>query len=178
MATDDYMRIADNALFDVGASESFTVLVLAAVRDANSANHVFLSKQLWSNGTGWSIYQRFDDKLQFKLKDGPAEINVLSTSAFDYDVSADINRIYTIAGVRDAGSTAYIYGGSSFVGDAVDTVTASMANSEELRLGSYADGTNFLDGTVIGAAFTKQALTAQQIADVADALIARNGGTP
>ena len=156
--TDDYMEVADNALLDFGASDSFTVVALIRQWATPPSSSIFLSK---SNGGD----------------DGYAFFNVSTTAA--------VRTLIDLTGTEVSRDSAYTFGAVSAVSMVVNrtaqtmvaytnaTATAStstssvgsLANALPLRIGRGAGGgAAYSDMELVAVAVFRRALTAGEIA--------------
>jgi len=176
LATDDYIYTADDGIFDADSGESMTAIVVGRLHD-NSSYQVLMSKRSGGVSVGWMLGLTGAAKLSAEIDDG-TEISADNLLGLDWDDTPPNHGQYAFTFLRDDASSeigAFVAGGAT---DPDPDTTGDLSNSEELRIGAVAGGSLFANITVAGACTIKQALTAQQISDVADALITRNGGTP
>jgi hypothetical protein len=155
--TDDYMEVADNALLDFGATDSFTALVVA--RQWNTQSFTQLLSKIEGQSAiynGWTLYTN-STTLGLQIADatnGPADTQAYSTGA-----------LHTVAGVRNVSAdtlATYVNGTATTL--STDTTTGSLANSLSMRVGRLAGaGTSYTDMEVYGAALFRRALTAAEI---------------
>jgi hypothetical protein len=75
-----------------------------------------------------------------------------------------------VTGVRDVGADQLVGYNNSTAGTAsTDTTTASLANANPLRIGSYsASASNFADMELLGVAVFRRALSADELTSIAN----------
>lgn len=167
-ATDDYLTIADtDNFFDVGALDSVTWFTVLRAHD-NNASQGLLSKSSAFNTQGWKSSLDGASAMQSRIRDGSSNDTNVSVSFTEGVLVAAGGRVDRATGTQHAfvGATFSVDDDASAVGD--------MSNSEPVRLGLLS--TSYAAMEVVAVAFTKQALTAQQISDAKDALLALNSG--
>lgn len=162
--TDDYLEVADNALLDFGASDSFTVMGVVRSWATFGTGDILLAKKAdvtdttagYSLGAGATAAQQ-----AFDVGDGTAGAQSVSGSRTS-------GSLYGIFGVRNTTAdtiTTYL---SNTAGTPVtDATTATSANSEVLRVGRLSGaGAEYLDGEVIAVAVWPRVLTTDEIAAI------------
>lgn len=168
----DYMRTADHADLDFAASDSFTVAIAFKVAAPPAAACAWLSKKT-SVGTGatnagYSLQTATSGTgLAFRCCDAAVIPAASKTAALDNDVPL------LGAGVRDVtADTLTAYRGSGAGTPVTDTTTATLANTVDFTIG--ASGSAVPDGfasmTFYGAAVFRRALTAAELATLANEL--------
>jgi hypothetical protein len=156
LGTDDYMEVPDSADLDFGASDDFTIL--AVVRKwANAATTPILFKRTndLNGSAGWNLYTLSTGNAVAKMSD--ATNVVLPVRAYT------AGALSVIGGVRDVTAdtlTTYVDGTGT---SASDTTTATLANSEPLRVGRYSGGSTYGDFEFIAGAVWRRALTAAEV---------------
>jgi hypothetical protein len=156
LGTDDYMEVPDSADLDFGASDDFTVL--AVVRKwANAATTPILFKRTndLNGSAGWNLYTLSTGNAAAKMSDGTNVVIPVRA----YTAGA----LSVIGGVRDVTAdtlTTYVDGTGT---SASDTTTATLANSEPLRVGRYSGGSTYGDFEFIAGAVWRRALTAAEV---------------
>lgn len=160
--TDDYMEVADNALLNFGATDSFTVMTAARVW-ATPVSSRYVSK--YSNsGAGWQL--RNNGALQsavFAAYDGAAFAFGISTSSSSGDLR-------TFTGVRNTATDEIVTYMDGTAGTPVaDTTTLSLSNTLPLTIGRRSGvGTEYADMEFFGAAIWRRALSAAEITTVSN----------
>jgi hypothetical protein len=156
--TDDYMEVADNALLDFGASESYTIVGVMRAWGAPSLQ-TWLSKM----GTGKFSYNAYltSGMSSGEIFDGtfnPATNGTAFTAgtaslfSFQRDVVAD----KIIASV-----------GSTLHTGATDTTTTTLESTFALNVGRRTASGNYFDGEIIAVAVFRSALTSTELGDIA-----------
>ena len=153
--TDDYLEVANNALVNFAASDSFTVLAVIRQWNTATANSYMQKNGGGSPITGWST----GASRAMAIGDGAIQP---ASGLFP----ATIGALSLRAGVRDVGLDqviGYVNGSPS---TAVDTTTGSLSNASPLRIGSEAVA-SYQDFTLVAAAVFRRALSAAEIASIA-----------
>ena len=157
--TDDYMEVADNALLNMDASQSFTVL--AVVRQWATSAGLFrpwVSKQNSTSTTqGWSLAGNSGEQA-FTLYTRDASTGSNSTA-----VTIPVGEAAVVAGVR-SGTSHKTFSGTT-VTDAT-LVARDTANAEVLRIGKAITGGQVAEGELLAVAVFRRALTATEIATI------------
>jgi hypothetical protein len=156
--TDSYMEVADNALLDFGATESFTAIAVARIT-SSTVNQGILSKR---NSTGVAVANREGWQISnnaFNIQDltptfVTSALPTLSTTALS-----------VIAGVRNVSSdTITPYVNATAGTPIADTTVVSLANGYEMRVGRLSGtGTQHADMEGIAFALFRRALTQDEI---------------
>jgi hypothetical protein len=160
--TDDYMEVADNALLNMDASQSFTVLAVVRQWATAVANGRYLAKgasaaanayALLGNATSATL--RIDDM-------AAATASGVSSAA-----TAGTLRIYS--GVRDKTTRTVTTYANTVAGTAgVDATVEQFTNALPMRIG--ADGgtspASYQDFELLAVAVFRRALTATEIAAI------------
>jgi hypothetical protein len=160
LGTDDFFEVADNALLDFGASDSFTVVAVvrqwatptAAGRYANKGN---------ATGARWALFGNTGQAVTGLLNDG-------TNSANPSGPAMTAGNLSVLAGVVNrtaATNTTYT---NSVAGAPVSTSSVgSVANAASFRVGSSSDGAVFQDFELLAVAVFRRALTAGELALIA-----------
>lgn len=171
-----YFEIPDTADLDFGASDPFTVLVVArqaTFPTGSSQTYVSKRASVAASAAGWVVYPSFGSVV-FEIADGSTESNDLqATEPTNGTVSA-------VGGVRDvSGDTVEVFVNSSPTGTpTTDATTGSLANTESVGIGAInVDSTpgSFFVGDIFAVAIWGSALSD---ADFAAAGTLLSGGTP
>ncbi len=163
-STDDYHEAPDAPGLNFAAGESFTVMAVARTHDATPAAAITLVAKktgFASSAVGYSIQNADTGAGLFRIADGTVGI---------FDTFADITdgELFTYAGVRDVTTDDL----EAFL-DAVpaatptsDTTTATLSNTEVLRIGRFSGaGAGDYEGSIMAVAIWRRALTDAEILD-------------
>ena len=162
LGTDDYFEVADNALLDFALADSFSAM--AVLRQPSfTASSTLIAKRAASDSAasvGWHIRSGAGTPAQglTQIADGTNQQSAATGSR-----SAGVTSV--VVGVRNT-TTDLMQSFLDGTGGATptDNTTATLANSEVLRVGRLSGaGTYYLDGEVIAAAVWRRALTAAEV---------------
>ena len=162
LGTDDYLEVADNALLDFGASDSFTVLAVvrqwgtwsaAFERIVSKASNVDDGWTLNDSNTSYSIYAAIDQGANRALRNGlsTASAGALAAKGFVVDRSAQ-----TIA----------TFSGGTLSATASTAAVGSIVNALPMRIGADAVGTSYNNMELTAVAVFRSALTSDEIAQI------------
>lgn len=140
------VTILDNALFNLGNTNSNYTLVVCFKTNLRSANQIMFNK--WSSGAGkypWEmrITSSANGKMTFLIFDSS---NNPSSSS---NIAVDDNNWHMGVGVRDTIQDklfCYIDGVLQTTGTVVDTTTSTVANSNNMQIGSRTPSSLFFTG--------------------------------
>jgi len=173
LGTDDYMEIADNALLRMGASDSFTLVMVTRQFPTLFAGGRFLAKadagsgyRLQSAGASFAPrFQSVDATPTTRTSDGATfTAGALGVIAGVFDRSSGLQTTYLNAA---AGTPVSISG------------AGSLSSTDVLRIGRQSGtGTNYQDFEFIAAAVFRKALTAAEIAKISTYLTTRTATAP
>lgn len=139
--TDDYAAVADAAVLDFAASESFSVTAAFRFQTAPSSSQVLIAKKAdLTTGAGYALYLDSSGRLNGVIADGTTSTTVQST-ALTSGVA------YFVALVRDVtNDRIFLVVNDTATAAVTDTTTGSLANSEDLRIGRLSGaGTSYGD---------------------------------
>ena len=159
LGTDDYMEVADNALLNMDATQSFTVLAVVRQWDTPTSSGRWVTKgqgatARWGLITSGATLQSFGF-----VNDGvnPANTSItpfvagsLITPTMTVDRTAQLQTLYS-NGLTSSTST-------SLVG--------SLINTQGLTIGTPGDKTTFQDFELLAVAIFRRALSAAEIATI------------
>ena len=173
--TDDYMEVADNALIDFAATDSFTLFAVQRQWNTFGTNDAILGKK--ANTTAATAgYLLGDDGTtaalgRMQIGDGTNGTSAVTGSS---RTTGTLNTLVAVRNVSTDNTIVYLNGTA---GTAVtDTTTATLANAEVMRLGRLSGaGTEYNDMELIAAAVFRRALTATEIATLTNYYTARVG---
>jgi hypothetical protein len=158
--TDDYMEVANDALINFGAADSFTVLAIARNWNRTLINRPYLAKRtanvLAATESGWTVGNN-QTLATTRIGDG--------TNTVSRDLTnVTAGEIEVLAVVRNkADSSLVLFRNSSPTAPVTDT-TGDLSNSEVMRVGRLSGaGTSYIDMEFIAAAVFRRALTANEI---------------
>ena len=163
--TDDYMEVADNALLDFGASDSFTVLAVHRPWATQGTNDTLIAKKANTTNTtqGYSLSGGSSTALQgqAQIGDGAAGITAVSGSRTS-------GQLTITAAVRNVAADNLIVYLNGTAGTAVtDTTTGSLSNAEVLRVARLSGaGTEYADMELLAVAVFRRALSAAEISAI------------
>lgn len=160
--TDDYMEVADNALLNFGASQSFTLVAIHRPWQTQGTNDTLIAKKVNTTNTtqGYSLSAGSTTALQgqSQIGDGSAGITAVSGSR----TSGELTITAVVRNVASDNLIVYLNGSA---GSAVtDTTTGSLSNSEVLRIARLSGaGTEYADMELIGVAVFRRALSVSEL---------------
>jgi hypothetical protein len=163
--TDDYMEVADNALLDFDASDSFTIVAAYRAWATLATNVARVAKKANTTAAtqGWLLGSDGTTATLPRLQAGDGVNGASATGPARTSGALTIT-----AGVRNVATdtlTTYL---NSTAGTAVtDTTTGSLANAEVVRIGRLSGaGTGYADMELIAVAVFRRALSAAEISAV------------
>jgi hypothetical protein len=158
--TDDYMEVADNALLDFGASDSFTILAVVRQWDTKTNNTVIIGKRntAASTAAGWTL-RNASNVAAIDIGDGTTRTTDTTSDAFVSGI------LYSLSATRgNASLTMFVNAASD--GGTADT-TGDLSSSLPVRMGrlSGASG-SYADMELIAVSVFRRALTATEISQI------------
>jgi hypothetical protein len=162
LGTDDYLEVADNALIDFGATDSFTVLAVVRQWNTPLSNGRVMSKDNQTAAGGGYRLQITDTRVpSLTVYDGVDAVGVNGTA-----VTAGQATI--IAGVLDrAGANINIYGNATAATAVSASTIDDTSNALPLRVGSRASSVaNNGEFEFIAAAVFRRALTSSELTTI------------
>ena len=162
LGTDDYLEVADNALLDFGASDSFTVL--AVVRQWGTvANFVRYVSKYAGSGAGWELLTNGSGGLQTDIYDGTN-----SASRNNGTITAGALSVIGVKGDRTGNTFGILNGTTAFTTTGFGSV-ADLSNAQPMRIG-VRSGTAVQYGAfeLVAVAVFRSALSAAQITAISD----------
>lgn len=158
LGTDDYFEVADNALLNFGASDSFTVV--AVVRQWGTPSFAALASKKAGGGTSagyWLVADSGSGGRRY------LEMGNGATDGFAVVTSQPFGTLDVVAGVRASGTaTAYNDG---VAGTGVATAL-DLNTSNSFRVGAGGGG-NYADAELLAVAVFRRALSASELATIA-----------
>jgi len=171
--TDDYMEVADNDLLDFGATDSFTVVAVTRQWATQTSSGRYLEKRDAVTGNGYIYCTSTSTAVQAFIEEGAHEANVGYTVAYTSGLLLSGGFV-----VDRAGQTLRVHENGSLGASASTSAVGSVANSAPLRIARSTNGAaSYQDFEFVSAAIFRRALTAAEIAVIAD-YYARREGTP
>jgi hypothetical protein len=170
--SDDYMEVADNALLDFGASDSFTLVAIHRPWATQGTNDTLLAKKANTTNTtaGYNLSGGSSTALagQAQIGDGAAGITAVSANRTS-------GALTVTSAVRDVTADTLTVYLNKTAGTAIaDTTTGSLSNAEVWRIARLSGaGTEYVDMELISVAVFRRALTAEEIVQVVDYYQAR-----
>jgi hypothetical protein len=165
--TDDFAFVPDNDLLDFAAGDSFTALAAFRSWNTQGTNDTLIAKKANTTDTtqGWSLSNGSSTALNGQAQIGDGVDGDTATSA-----SRTVGALSTVAMVRDvAADTLTVFTNATAGTPVADTLTGSLANSEQLRIGRLSGaGTEYADMEFFGAAVFRRALSAAEIEAIVD----------
>jgi hypothetical protein len=167
--TDDYMEVADNALLDIGASDSVTVLAVMRRFNTAPANARVVSKRDGSGtNVGWDVLQDSTNNDVTALADVGA-----SNNTFPTNVSAALTageRVSIAAVFNRSDNTVKMAKGST-LSTGVTMVAGDASNAVAMRVGRLDGGTPaYNDMEIEHVAVFRSALTSTELGQIASYL--------
>lgn len=162
--TDDYLEVADNALLNFAASDSFTVLAVFREHATPASFASFVSKR--DSGAGWILLRNASlaGRGYMFINDG-----TLTTDTAGLTGTYTQGNLSVLTGVRDVTlDKLRHYVNATVAGaDITDSTTASLSNALAMRIGRNAGaGAGYADMEFFAAAVWRRALTASEIATI------------
>jgi hypothetical protein len=163
--TDDYMEVADNALLDFGATDSFTVVAVHRPWATQGTNDTLLGKKANTTNTtqGYSLSGGSTTALQgqAQIGDGAAGITAVSGSR----TSGQLTITAAVRNVTADNVVVYLNGTAGT--EVTDTTTGSLSNAEVLRIARLAGaGTEYADMELLAVAVFRRVLSAAEISAI------------
>jgi hypothetical protein len=156
--TDDFMEVADNALLDFGAANSFTYL--AVVRTwATAQLGVPVMSKLNSATTDPAInfQTRTTPLMRIVLNDGTSTVNQDSTNT-------TLGTMHLVTAIVDRNANTVTSNVDGSIGSSSTPPSGGFVNSHAFRIASRANGGAFLDCEVVAVAVYRRALSASEVA--------------
>jgi hypothetical protein len=159
--TDDYLEVADNALLNFGASDSFTVV--AVVRQwATPTSFGRTIQKAPVTGAGWQMLNNSTLNLRyFAMTDGTTNVNAGTGNPYTAGSMA-----VTTAVRNTVADTITLYNGTTAQAATNDSTTSSLSNSNVMRIGTASTGGAAADFELLAAAVWRRALNANEIATI------------
>jgi len=163
--TDDYMEVPDNALLNMDASQSFTVVAVVREWATPAANGRFVEKLSSNSLAGYTILNAgtLMGRAYFYLGDGTTTVsNSGQSGAFT------AGTLTGLFGVRNTTTRTYnnTLTNAPIGPDQADTTTGSLTTTQPLRIGISTAFTSPSDMELLAVAVFRRALTATEIASI------------
>ena len=162
--TDDYMEVPDNALLNMDASQSFTVLALVRQWATVPADSRVVMK--WSNvalASGWYLTNANPSTSQYMVIHGDAGGTSSATNT-----PATAGTVNTMIGVRNTATDQVILYVNGVAGTPfTDSTVGTLANSGPMTIGRQdIGGAQYAQMELLAVAVFRRALTATEIASI------------
>lgn len=160
LGTDDFFEVADNALLDFGASDSFTVV--AVVRDWGTSGTRSLVTKVSAPSpsfAGYALYQG-SSSTYWEVEDAAVQSYTLR--------SYSAGGLLMQAGVRNTATDQVTLVDKTGSATVTDTTTASLSNAVAFQIGRFAGATPYYaDAELLAVAVFRRALSASELAAIA-----------
>ncbi len=156
---DDFLEVADNALVNMAAGDSFTLLAVVRQWSAPLSFGRIIDK-LGATGPGYTLLNNSTSSARyFSISDGTTTLNAAPATAYP------IGALVLSAGVRDgAARTGTVYNNATIGGPQADTTSGTLTNSVPLRIGNNWNASAAQDVEIFDVGIFRWALTADEIA--------------
>jgi hypothetical protein len=164
LGTDDYFEIADNALLDFGASDSFTAMIVAR-QWGTPTTQALLSKTDLTDSTmlGYAIFNNGTPQGANRFGDGTNRQLVSDGMSI---VLADLKLRAMVRNTAADNHLSYI--GTTAGATGTDTTTGTLSNSLPLRIGRLSGAqTSYAEMEVVAVLLFRRDLTAAEISQLA-----------
>ena len=160
--TDDYMEVADNALLNMDASQSFTVVAVVRQWATPTSFGRYVDKSI-SGATGWSVESTAGLAVFGLVSDG---VNSASRNGLSTFTAGSLTTIGQLA--DRTGQTLATFSGSTLSTTASTATVGTLSNALPMRIGSnaFSTGGSFQDFELLAVAVFRRALTAAEIAQI------------
>ena len=159
--TDDYMEVADNALLNMDASQSFTVLVVSRMWTAFTFQVLASKKDDNSVIAGYALRQSSISRAEMLIADGTTGISNA------VGVTTTSGALSTVAAIRDVGAdNQTTYSNATASTPTADTTNGILTNTTPFRVGRYGVSGLNADMELLAVAVFRRALTATEIASI------------
>jgi hypothetical protein len=163
--TDDYIEVADNALLDFDAADSFTIIAIHRPWATQGTNDTLIAKKANTTNTtaGYNLSGGSSTALQgqAQIGDGTAGITAVSGNRTSGELTIT-------AAVRNVATDDLIVYLNGTAGTAVtDTTTAAINSTDVFRIGRLSGaGTEYADMELLGVAVFRRALASADISSL------------
>jgi hypothetical protein len=157
--TDDYMEVADNALLNMDASQSFTVVAVVRQWATPTSFGRYVDKSS-SGDTGWSVESTAGLAVYGSVDDGPNAVSRNGVSTFT------AGSLIAIGLVADrTGQTLATFSSSIMSTTASISAVGTLSNALPMRIGSnaFSTGGSFQEFELLAVAVFRRALSATEI---------------
>ena len=159
--TDDYMVVPDNALLNMDASQSFTVLVVSRMWTAFTFQVLASKKDDNSVIAGYALRQSSISRAEMLIADGTTGISNA------VGVTTTSGALSTVAAIRDVGAdNQTTYSNATASTPTADTTNGILTNTTPFRVGRYGVSGLNADMELLAVAVFRRALTATEIASI------------
>ncbi len=165
---DDHITLSDNAALDFGTTDDFTIGVAFSTLDVTPGTDDTLISKRNGNTTeaGWGLHVDTTGIGQFGIGDGTNGPNDQTGALTD-------GNSHTLIGVRNTGDDdiEIAIDGTMSGSATTDSTTATLANANDVRIGTEPDASNDFHGEIWAYAIIPQALTDGEVATLHTNLI-------
>ena len=159
--TDDYMEVADNALLNMDASQSFTVLVVSRMWTAFTFQVLASKKDDNLVTAGYALRQSSISRAEMLIADG--------TTGISNSVGVDTTSgaLSAAAAIRNVGAdNQTTYSNATASTPTADTTNGILTNTTPFRVGRYGVAGLNADFELLAVAVFRRALSATEIASI------------
>ena len=159
--TDDYMEVANNALLNMDASQSFTVLVVSRMWTAFTFQVLASKKDDNLVTAGYALRQSSISRAEMLIADG--------TTGISNSVGVDTTSgaLSAAAAIRNVGAdNQTTYSNATASTPTADTTNGILTNTTPFRVGRYGVAGLNADFELLAVAVFRRALTATEIATI------------
>lgn len=169
--TDDYMTVADNALLDFNATDSFSLVMITRQWDTPISNGYWIQKGTGSTSYWYMRNQSTNYTTQFLSVD--ADGTVLTVNGPTSAISGVLDqKVFVLDRATSLGTTYR----NTVAGTSVSTTTTdSLANASSLLIGTDSALSNYATGEIMAVAIFRRALTSTELNTLYNYYLARIG---
>ena len=166
--TDDYMEVADNALLDFAATESFTALYIGR-QWATPTNFRYLLQKITVANVGYGIFNN-GTALQETFAVGDGTFLPTNTGA-----SYTAGSLFVLGGIRNVSTdNVAAFSAGAIQTGVTDTTTGTLANANVLNI-NKGTGAEYTETEMFAVAIFRRALTSTEISTITNYYTARVG---
>lgn len=162
--TDEYMEVVDNDLLDFGATDSFTLIMIAREWNTPTGYGGWLSKSGSNTGARWSFLQLNTNYSTYYAVTDTAAVN-RNNATTALTSSEGVLQVRGAVMNRTNNSIQNILNGTLSSAEIFSTV-GSAVNSYPLWVGRFQTAGNYLDAEVYAAAIFRSALSPTDISAI------------
>ena len=162
--TNDFMEVSDNPLIDFGATDSFTVVVVARQWSTPSGYGGWVSKYSSGGGTAWSMLQLNTNQSTYAAFTDTS-INNLNSASFPLTATDGGLTLRGFIVNRTPNNVANVLNNTISSTMSMSTI-GSLDNTNALWVGRFQTAGNYNDFEFISAAIFRRALTQSEITTI------------